>query len=226
MATRPVFLPIATNYSPTREIPIEFTWHAGMSVSQKQKSIASLHEEARKRLNLHRILEVSTKSTEELGRRLSAFNMRVALKNGGTASVESAYQSSKVFSGGGPFIELLRMDSRIAKTDERLRSSGSLLRFQFEDITWALEPPTAFYDWLYITALAADADLTSAVQTFDGFTDIEFNPERSLNCQARSVALFCSLSKSGELQCALSSPASFIDVLRRKPPGTDQGNLF
>ena len=226
MATRPVFLPMASNNSPTREIPVEFTWHAGMAVTQKQKSIASLHEAARKRLNLHRILEVSTKSTVELGRKLSAFNMRVLLSDGGVTSVESAYQSSKVFAGGGPFTELLRADSRTAKTDERLRSSGSLLRFQFEDTVWPLDPPTAFYDWLYISALAADAALATGVREFDAFTDIEFNPERSLNCQARSVALFCSLSNSGELQELLSSQTRFLEVLRRLPPGTDQSRLL
>ena len=187
MATRPVFLPIATNQSPIREIPVDFTWHAGLAVSQKQKSIASLHEAARKRLKVEQILEVSTKSTEDLGRRLSAFNMRVLLKDGGTTSVESAYQGSKVFSGGGPFTELVHADSKVAKTDERLRTSGSLLRFQFESSDWPLEPPTAFYDWLYINALAADTSLGLEVQKFEAFTDIEFNPERSLNCQARSV---------------------------------------
>lgn len=226
MATRPVFLPLASANALTREIPVEFTWHAGMAISQKQKSIVSLHDAAHKRLKLNRILEVSTKSTEELGRKLSAFNMRVFLRDGGATSVESAYQSAKVFSGGGPFTELLKVDSRTAKTDERLRASGSLLRFQFEGNTWPLEPPTAFYDWLYINALAAAPALATAVLEFDAFTDIEFNPARSLNCQARSVALFCSISKAGELHDVLSSQARFLEMLSGKEPGTDQSRLF
>lgn len=226
MATRPVFLPLASNHSPTREIPVEFTWHAGMAVTQKQRSIASLHEAARARLNVEKILEVSTKSSVELGRKLSAFNMRIRLNGGGTASVESAYQSSKVFSGGGPFTELLRADSLVAKTDERLRSSGALLSFQFEGCVWPIDPPTAFYDWLYINALAADHVLANEVRRFEAFTDIEFNPERSINCQARSVALFCSLSSSGELPDLLSSQQRFLDALSRRPQGTDQCRLF
>lgn len=197
-----------------------------MAVSQKQKSIASLHEAARKQLKVEKVLEVSTKSAVELGRRLSAFNMRVTLRSGGEATVESAYQSSKVFRGGGPFTELLHADSRAAKTDERMRSSGPLLRFQFAGVDWPLDPPSAFYDWLYISALVSDSALSSEVQKYEAFTDIEFNPERSFNCQARSVALFCSLSKSGELQDALRSQESFLASLRRRPPGSDQSRLF
>ncbi len=34
------------------------------------------------------------------------------------------------------------------------------------------QPRRCFYDWLYITALHECA----------GFTDINFNPERSINC--------------------------------------------
>ena len=46
-----------------------------------------------------------------------------------------------------------------------------------------------------------------------GFTDIEFNPQRSINCQARSAALFLSLMKRGELDEALQSPSAFIRAL-------------
>jgi hypothetical protein len=43
-----------------------------------------------------------------------------------------------------------------------------------------------------------------------GFTDIEFNPSKSINCQARSCALFVSLMKHQILQNAVSSPEAFI----------------
>ena len=48
---------------------------------------------------------------------------------------------------------------------------------------------------------------------YAGFTDIEFNPRRSINCQARSAALFLSLMKRGALDAALQSPSSFIQAL-------------
>lgn len=46
------------------------------------------------------------------------------------------------------------------------------------------------------------------------FSDIEFNPFRSINCQARSIALFLSLMKRGQLDEAVKSPASFIKTLK------------
>jgi hypothetical protein len=42
-----------------------------------------------------------------------------------------------------------------------------------------------------------------------GFTDIEFNPERWMNCQARSFAAFISLQKRKLLDDAMSSFSKF-----------------
>ena len=48
---------------------------------------------------------------------------------------------------------------------------------------------------------------------YGGFSDIEFNPQRSINCQARSVALFLSLTKRGQLDEAMGSAGDFIRIL-------------
>ena len=48
---------------------------------------------------------------------------------------------------------------------------------------------------------------------YGGFSDIEFNPQRSINCQARSVALFLSLRKRGQLDEAMGSAADFIRII-------------
>ena len=48
---------------------------------------------------------------------------------------------------------------------------------------------------------------------YAGLTDIEFNPHRSINCQARSAALFLNLMKRGELDEVLQSPSDFTRVL-------------
>ena len=113
-------------------------------------------------------------------------------------SVECAYQGSKVFENGGPYHDLYSVSSRSAKTDERLRNSGELIAFNFCGEDFPIEPKTAFYDWLYITALCQKKkDMMQQLESFLGFSDIVFNPNRSLNCQARAAALFVSLSKNG-----------------------------
>lgn len=75
MARRPVFIPDATGPASVRTEYVDFQWHAGLASSQKQKSVASLHEAARKLPGVDRVLEVSSKSVDRLGIALSAFNL-------------------------------------------------------------------------------------------------------------------------------------------------------
>lgn len=209
MAERPIFVPNTKGRRLVIEVPVSFNWHPGMSASQKKKNVVALHESAKSR-GLDELLEVSSKSELEIGRRLSAFHQAV-LVNGQTVPLESAFQASKVFERGGPYLDLLQVDARTAKRDERLRSSGRLLRFQFEGQDYPISPPTVFYDWLYFCAISPARDWLKRLGKLDGFTDIEFNPERSINCQARSIALFVSLEKRGQLDEALSS----FDTLKK-----------
>ena len=78
---------------------------------------------------------------------------------------------------------------------------------------WDLEPRSAFYDWVYIKALTARSDLMEQLVGYDAFTDIEFNPDRSINCQAYSVALFVSLRRAGLLARVTESEQSFLDFV-------------
>ena len=48
---------------------------------------------------------------------------------------------------------------------------------------------------------------------FDAFTDIEFNPQKSLNCQAEAVALFVSLKKNNLLQKVLKNKDDFMQTV-------------
>ena len=198
MAKRPIFTPDFNGFPYVDAIDIEFKWHPGFAKSQMQKSIVSLHEAAKKLHKISPILEISSKSMLPLGASLSAFNLLLEISNGQKISVECAYQGSKVFENGGPYHELYSVSSRAAKTDDRLRNSGELIAFNFCGEDFPVEPKTAFYDWLYITALSQKkTDLLKELEVFQGFSDIVFNPNRSLNCQARAAALFVSLSKNG-----------------------------
>ena len=198
MAKRPIFVPDFNEFPYVDAIDIEFKWHPGFAKSQLQKSIASLHAAAEKLNKISPILEISSKSTSPLGVSLSAFNLSLQTLKGQTMSVECAYQGSKVFENGGPYHDLYYGSSREAKTDDRLRTSGELIAFNFCGEDFPTEPKTAFYDWLYITALSQQkTDIIRELEAFQGFSDIVFNPNRSINCQARAAALFVSLSKNG-----------------------------
>lgn len=172
MAKRPVFTPTSGEGRLVNEVTIEFKWHAGVSVQQKRKSIASLHEVA-SRKGIYPILEISTKSTSELGRALSAFNLQLRANGDKQMSVEAAYQGGKVFEKGGPYRDLYRLPGKQIKADARLRNSGQLMAFDFDNERWPLEPKTAFYDWLYVSALSQKLDLSSQLSEFKGFSDIE-----------------------------------------------------
>lgn len=209
MARRPIFVPLLDGKRLVLERYVDFQWHSGFAKIQKQKSIRDLHEMALREYGVRNPLEVSSKSEDELGVALSSFNLKFKTKKGRVLTVEAAFQGSKVFTLGGPFVDIFDKAPMDAKRDERLRSSGDLIKFSFFGVDWDLEPKTAFYDWLYINALMKNPDLASAVTDRDGFTDIEFNPEKSINCQARSVALYCALFHNDKIDYALSDMDAF-----------------
>lgn len=211
MTSRPVFVPLAKVGRLVDEIEIEFTWNSGFAPSQKKKNIAALHESASGR-GLCPLLEVSTKSEDLLGQRLSAFSLRVPTDHG-ALSLEAVFQGSKVFEDGGPYTDLYALEGRAAKKDPRLRNSGRLLGFDFFGCRWPLIPKTAFYDWLYLKAVEAHKDYLRRLLVYKGFTDIEFNPRRSVNCQAKTCALFVSLMTLGILDETMRSQDGFIAVV-------------
>lgn len=212
MAQRPIFIPNIIGNNLVKQEKIDFTWFPGYSIMQKQKSIESLHSNAKK-YSLNNILEISTKSLTSLGKSLSAFNLRIRLLDDKYISIESAYQGSKVFENGGPFVDLYFKSGFDIKKDIRLKESGNLIGFLFEEEEWELNPKTAFYDWLYLKGLYQNNDLSSNILDFDGFSDIEYNPEKSISCQARTAALFVSLSKRNLLNTAMRRKQDYLDIL-------------
>lgn len=192
----------------------DFKWHPGLAVKQKQKSIEELHNSVTTKYPNKSILEISSKSKNAYGNSLSAFNLVFRTnKYKNFISVETAFQSSKVFRNGGPYSDLLDKTSLDAKKDLRIKNSGDLLCFSFFGEQWSLTPQTAFYDWLYINALSQHTDLIDHIIQYDCFTDIEFNPDKSINCQAQSAALFVALYKTGILKDALRSKDNYLNIV-------------
>jgi len=211
MANRPIFVPLYRSDHLVKEIYFDFKWNAGFESVQKKKNILALHESAYK-AEYRPLLEVSTKSEDIIGQRLSAFNLKIKTEVG-EISIESAFQGSKVFERGGPYRDIYKCNPVAAKQDTRLRNSGKIIAFDFMGMEWPNIPRTAFYDWLYIKALYPHRDYLKRLFQYKGFTDIEFNPKRSINCQARTCALLLSLMKLDLLDIAMSSQSEFIKIV-------------
>ncbi len=215
MAKRPAFVVAGNHVAHLVDvIIIEFPWIPGLATSQKQKCVEAMHFAIARSRNL-RTLEVSSKSTQPLGKKISAFNLGfIHPKTQSFISVESAFQGSKVFDGGGPFPYLYTKDARQAKQHFRDKDLGQLVRFDFYGQIWPLTPPTLFYDWLYLKSLARNRAIANKVCEYDCFTDIEFNPKRSINCQAYSAALFVSLFRRGILDIVMKDRESYIHRMK------------
>jgi len=212
MAERPVFVPQHGTRELVREVFFSLKWHSGFSVTQKKKNIAALHEAAG-RGGYAPLLEVSSKSDDKLGQHLSAFHLKVRHAGSQEIRLEAAFQGSKVFEKGGPYTDLYALEGREAKRDPRLQESGRLTGFRFDEFSFPLEPKTVFYDWLYISAIYPHRTWLERIFKYAGFTDIEFNPSKSINCQARSCALFVALLKNNVLDRAVTSPQAFTSLL-------------
>jgi len=185
MAERPIFIPAPDSPELVKELSMHLVWNPGFAPVQKRKNVAALHASSAK-AGYAPLLEVSTKSEEKVGQRLSAFNLKVHSDRLGKMPLETAFQGSKVFARGGPYTDLYTVP----------------------------EVRDAKRDWLYVTALYEHREwLRNHILRYAGFTDIEFNPERSINCQARSCALLVTLMKNDWLDEAVGSPGAFIRLL-------------
>ena len=209
MAERPVFIP-KKGY--VEQCLVEFDWHPGFAISQKKKNVMSLHQSAKDSLNLDTMLEISTKSESTLGKSLSAFNL--TFDNGVFVStVEAIYQGSKKFIGGGPFTDIYKYDSLRAKKDIRLKTSGDLVSFSYNEEEWPLSPLKGFYSWVYLKALSQNEMIFQQLNKFNGFTDIEFNPKKSINCQAFCIAASIVLNEKGIFPEVLDDRDYFLEEI-------------
>ena len=205
---------------------VSFTFYGGFSVSQKQKSIESLHASFLAKYPNTKILEISTKSTEPLGGKLSAFNLPIRLSDGNLVPFECAFQSSKVFSSSGVQKSVLKMQPWEAKKYVKNFGNEKVVAFEFEGERYDNTPQTFFYNWLYMQALVVQPKLCEELSDYGAFTDIEFNPNKSLNCQAEAVSVYVSLLKSGKLKEALANSDNFKRIVYGIPEADTQLYLF
>ncbi|WP_058371590.1 DarT1-associated NADAR antitoxin family protein [Fulvimarina pelagi] len=215
MAERPIFIPASEKQGYVTRVDFDIPWAGGFAEVQKRKNISALHQAAAG-AGYKPLLEISTKSDEVAGRHLSAFHLKVETSYG-PLPMENAFQGSKVFQNGGPFTDLYDVEPKVAKRDPRLRESGALVGFIFEGREFPIFPKTVFYDWLYLSALFPHREWLrwriDGEMSYAGFTDIEFNPSKSINCQAKTCALFVSLMRENRLETYMHSADAFISAM-------------
>ena len=105
------------------------------------------------------------------------------------------------------------VSSIAAKKDPRIRDSGEVVGFSLMGNEFETEPKTYFYDWLYINTLMLNPDLADQLMEYDAFTDIEFNPNRSLNCQAEAAAIYVGLRRNDLLKSVMDDKKKFREIL-------------
>lgn len=199
MAQRPVFIPIS-HLPFYQRVDVEFTFNRGLSAAQKRRNIDAIHQAFLRRYPDKIPLEVSSKSLNPLGVNLSAFNLKkqiCSLKI--EIPVENVYQGGKKFVHGGPYTELYYVSPKEAKRDERLQTSGPIKAFSYEGVDYPSEPKNGFYDWIYIQAIQENKEIGEEIKNYNAFTDVEFNPNKSINCQARAAAMYVGIMNAGLL---------------------------
>lgn len=218
MAEKMYFI-IDFNKNTIEEKIIKYTFKAGFAIKNKQENIKNIHKEIIKKEGENKILEVSSKSLDKIGVDLSAFNLLIETKKHKKLSVETIFQASKVFENGKQYIDLLNKTSKETKKDERLKNSGKIIEFYYNNKKWKTEPKTLFYDWLYINSLYFNIKNLNIskedILKYKIFTDVEFNYKKSINCQARSIALYVLMEKNNILEECLSDKDKFEKYLKK-----------
>lgn len=190
----------------------DFKWISGLSASQKMKNADSLHDSIKSATG-ETVLEVSSKGREELGVGLSAFNLKYK-----GYYLENIFQSSKNFSGVGTLPQLLEIPPKEAKEAVKYYMHNGLESFIWDGVEWPLTPKTAFYDYIYVSAVVEKYGKDLDLSAYTWFTDIEFNPAKSINCQARALAIYKLLQSLGDFS-ALKGKEEWIEFHKKNVPG-------
>lgn len=177
------------------------------------------HERAGAPGNL-RVLEISSRSDEEIGRSLSAMRLPAARSDDERRlPVESIYQAAKCYGEQGPG-EALSNGFNAKRHDRERRRAGGLTGFEHGGTFWPTGSGSAFYDQLWIKA-AADGgnELTGRLEGYDGFSDQFHRPGQSVACQARAAAILVGLERAGRLQ-SVQDVNDWAATLKLPPGGS------
>lgn len=210
---------ISTAYG-IEERNYNFEWFMGCSVAQLRRSIRALHKEIRNS-GYGKIIEVSTKSEDEIGRKLSPLNLMVCIDDE-SLPMESYYQGSKVFDDNGCKIKLSECEHILPwKTKQFIRETVKernlkLVEFDFKGNKFDLSSKGMCFDYIYILGLIQNESLGDYIMNYEVFTDLMFKKETGIGCQARSCALYKYLRTNGLLENFIKNPHEFKYIYNLK----------
>ena len=229
MAEKSVFIS-KVEYPFFEEVHVNIDWFGGFALSQKRKCQIGLHQNFLMEYPKEKILEISSSSLVSLGAKLSAMHLsKRTLK--GITTVESAFQSSRIYSDGikriGPFPEYRFLSGRECKklVKEAAKEMHSY-QYELDGLTFyaPVHHISQFYDFLYLNALLEpeNEEVKNKLlqENYTAFTDLA---TRSLNCQARSAAIFVGLVRAGLID-EVRDYSSYLKLFRTQENGKAIGS--
>ena len=230
MAEKSVFISKA-EYPFFEEVHVNIDWFGGFALSQKRKCQIGLHQNFLMEYPKEKVLEISSSSLVSLGAKLSAMNLSKRTQKGIT-TVESAFQSSRIYSDGakriGPFPEYRFLPGRECKKLVK-EAAKEMHSYQYELDGLTFYAPahhiSQFYDFLYLNALLEpeNEEVKNKLlqEKYTAFTDLA---TKSLNCQARSAAIFVGLVRAGMID-EVRDYDSYLKLFRTQANGKAAGPL-
>ncbi|NSE26226.1 hypothetical protein G4451_06460 [Fusicatenibacter saccharivorans] len=230
MAEKSVFIS-KVEYPFFEEVHVNIDWFGGFALSQKRKCQIGLHQNFLMEYPKEKILEISSSSLMSLGAKLSAMHLNKRTLKGIT-TVESAFQSSRIYGDGakriGPFPEYRFLPGRECKKLVK-EAAKEMHSYQYELDGLTFYAPahhiSQFYDFLYLNALLEpeNEEVKNKLlqEKYTAFTDLA---TKSLNCQARSAAIFVGLVRAGMID-EVRDYDSYLKLFRTQANGKAAGPL-
>lgn len=228
MAEKSVFIS-RIEYPYFEEVHVNIDWFGGFALSQKRKCQIALHQNFLKAYPNEKILEISSASLMSLGSKMSAMHLKKQT-NKGLTTVESAFQSSRIYRNGdtviGPHPELMFLPGKECKKLVKVSSCGLISKeYLFDGMTFYAPDfhISLFYDFLYLNALLEEENHEVKERLLsEGYTAFTDLATSSLNCQARSAAIFVGLVKAGKIN-EIKNFESFLKLFRVNNDGSAVG---
>jgi len=232
MAIRSMYVS-KVSYPFYKEIHVELDWFGGFALSQKRKCEIGLHKNFLSQYPKEKPLEISSASTNTLGKKLSAMNLKKQViihdadkKLAAISSVESVFQSSRIYVDGnnqiGPFPEYILSPGKESKKRVKEASKGLHSYKYYYDGSYFFAPDyhiSLFYDYVYMNALLEEENKEAMLELllggYSAFSDLA---TLALNSQARSCAIFVGLYKAGLLDM-VRNKESYLRLFRTKANG-------